>query len=298
MPNHILLDLQTDGHLTQVDRLLARGHSRRGISRAVERGEVLRICRGWVATRDASQLSIVAVVNRGILTGATSMATLGIWDAVDRRIHLQVPANSHGPIQGLTTPIAKFVAPRHTPGKLVRHWTAPRCPDRTTPPWRASVLDSLVIVARCSLAEQFIACVDSALNKQLLSRAGIPHLMRALPQRLGGIESEFDATAESGLESLARVRLRPLVRRVQTQVAIPGIAPGGDVGRIDILIDGWLVIELDGDEFHDPRFDRERNAILVRLGYRVHRFGYDQVIFRWPEVEATILELLRYPPVR
>ena len=72
---------------------------------------------------------------------------------------------------------------------------------------------------------------------------------------------------------------------------------GGD-GRVDLLIDGWLVIELDGDEFHDPVADRERNAALVRLGYRVHRFGYDQVINGWPLVEATVLELLRYPPTR
>jgi hypothetical protein len=33
----------------------------------------------------------------------------------------------------------------------------------------------------------------------------------------------------------------------------------------------------------------------VRLGYRWHRFGYDQVMYGWPDVEATVVELLRYP---
>ncbi|WP_213817083.1 endonuclease domain-containing protein [Glaciihabitans sp. dw_435] len=71
----------------------------------------------------------------------------------------------------------------------------------------------------------------------------------------------------------------------------------GGVGRLDILINGWLNIELDGSEFHTtPSSDRRRDAYLVSLGYRVHRFGYAQVIYDWPRVEATIRELLRYPP--
>lgn len=76
---------------------------------------------------------------------------------------------------------------------------------------------------------------------------------------------------------------------------------------MDLLIDGWLVIELDGDEFHDPVADRGRNATLVRLGYRIHRFGYDQVIKGWsPHLgprnllrpEPTGKEFLRSEPDR
>ncbi|MEX1079596.1 MAG: hypothetical protein WED09_10855 [Homoserinimonas sp.] len=47
--------------------------------------------------------------------------------------------------------------------------------------------------------------------------------------------------------------------------------PGCRSGYVDLLLDGWLVIELDGDESHD------------------------QVINGWAGVEATVRELLRHP---
>jgi hypothetical protein len=179
---------------------------------------------------------------------------------------------------------------------VVRHWTHERRSNPLEPPWRVSVIDALVQVAKIAPREQFIACVESAVCKKELTRAGIPILFSLLPQRLQSLSSSLDFGSESGLETIARLRLAPCVRRIVTQVKIPGIAKLGGDGRVDLLIDGWLVIELDGDEFHDPVADRERNAALVRLGYRVHRFGYDQVINGWPLVEATVLELLRYPP--
>jgi very-short-patch-repair endonuclease len=121
-------------------------------------------------------------------------------------------------------------------------------------------------------------------------------LFSQLPQRAQPLLALIDASAESGLESLARLRLRGVAKRVETQVVIPGIGRGGGSGRVDLLLDGWLAIELDGDEFHDPKVDRVRNSALVRLGYRVHRFGYEQTVFDWGGVEATVRELLRYPP--
>lgn len=296
MTNDILTDLEAHGFATRTTDLTARGHSPRTIGRAIERGTLLRVCRGWVATSMASQLSIIAIAQGGKLTGTSALASRGTWSGEDRRIHIQVPVNGHGPAKRLTTPIRVFVRPKYAPGQVVRHWAPERHHDRAEPPWRVSVIDALVEVAKDSTSEQFIACVDSALHNRTLSRAGLPTLFSLLPLRFRPLQHELDGSAESGLESICRVLLRPLVRSIETQVRIPGIARGGGDGRVDLLIDGWLVIELDGDEYHDPKVDRGRNATLVRLGYRIHRFGYDQIINQWPEVEATILELLRYPP--
>jgi hypothetical protein len=298
MTNDIRFDLQEHGFVTRTTRLIQLGHSRRSIGRAISRGGILRVCEGWVATADASQTSIIAITNRGKLTGTTALATRGIWDGVDRRIHVQVPVNSRGTARVLSTPLAAFTPPKYAMRGVVRHWTHERLANPTEPLWRVSVIDALLLVARTASAEQFIACLESALCKKALSRAGVAILFALLPRSLQSLEALLDFGAESGLESLARLRLSPLVRRIATQVKIPGIARAGGDGRVDLLIDGWLVIELDGDEFHDPIADRERNAALVRLGYRVHRFGCDQVIHGWPLVEATILELLRYPPTR
>lgn len=296
MTNDIRFDLQQHGFVTRTAHLIRLGHGRRSIGRAISRGDILRVCEGWVATTDASQTSIIAIANRGKLSGSTALATRGVWDGVDHRIHVQVPVNSHGSVRRVSTPLAAFTPPKHPMRGVVRHWTHERRSNPLEPPWRVSVIDALVQVAKIAPREQFIACVESAVCKKELTRAGIPILFSLLPQRLQSLSSSLDFGSESGLETIARLRLAPCVRRIVTQVKIPGIAKLGGDGRVDLLIDGWLVIELDGDEFHDPVADRERNAALVRLGYRVHRFGYDQVINGWPLVEATVLELLRYPP--
>jgi very-short-patch-repair endonuclease len=64
--------------------------------------------------------------------------------------------------------------------------------------------------------------------------------------------------------------------RVEVQVSLPG------VGRVDLLIDGWLVIELDGGKWHDDEAsqdeDRRREAEMTLLGYGWHRFRYKQVV--------------------
>lgn len=68
------------------------------------------------------------------------------------------------------------------------------------------------------------------------------------------------------------------------------VAPGI---RVDLMIGERLIVEVDGREHHsDPvafERDRVRDARLSALGYRVLRFSYNQVMFDWPLVEASIL---------
>lgn len=296
MPNDILFDLQASGYLARTSHLADLGHSHRAISCAVADGRLLRICDNWVATRDASQTAIIAILHRGKLTGATALASYGIWNGLDRRIHVRVPRNCHGPVRTPKTPLSRFTPPRYQTAGVCRHWVNEQAVDRTGHPWRVSVIDALVRVAHDGSDEQFLASVESALYKHELSLAGIPLLFALLPHRLQSLRESIEPIAESGLETLARLRLAKFVRSIQPQVPIAGIGKDGRPGRVDLLLDGWLVIELDGDEFHDPVADRKRDVELVRRGYRVHRFGYEQIIHAWADVEATIRELLRYSP--
>lgn len=291
-------DLQVDGYATRISRLYERGHSTRIIQSAVVEGKILRLCRDWIATTQASQASLIAIANYGKLTGSTSLAAHGIWDADDRRLHVAVRPNSHGSQRQLRVPIANFVAPRSAPTGFERHWSRTLHLDDDCPPWRTSVVDALAQVSRDSPEDQFVACVDSALNTGCLSIDGLDKLFVALPYELRYLRHWIDADSQSGLESLGRIRIRRFADRVETQVEIPGINPYGRSGRVDLLVDGFLVIEFDGDEFHDPVLDRERNAAVVRRGYRTHRFGHAQVLRGWTGVEATVRELLKSPPGR
>lgn len=61
-------------------------------------------------------------------------------------------------------------------------------------------------------------------------------------------------------------------------------AQGGlrGVGRVDLLVDGWLVVETDGFTFHADRAsyreDRCRDAALSHSGYVWLRFTYEDVV--------------------
>jgi very-short-patch-repair endonuclease len=73
---------------------------------------------------------------------------------------------------------------------------------------------------------------------------------------------------------------------VQSQVYIP------DVGRVDLLIDGWLVIEIDGYAHHSSREqfrnDRRRANLLSEKGLVLLRFSYEDVMHRCAQMVAQI----------
>lgn len=97
--------------------------------------------------------------------------------------------------------------------------------------------------------------------------------------------------AESGIETMARYRLRAKGIRVRTQHEIPGI------GRVDLLIGTRLILEVDGCRYHvDPdRFerDRERDRLAAELGYLVVRLSYQQVVYEWERAEESIMSVIR-----
>ncbi len=235
-------------------------------------------------------------VNRGKLTSASALASRGLWDGCDSRIHVAVPPNSPRSAKVSRSALTQFRPPPFPRSGLVRHWVPERAPDGREPPWRQSITDTLWVASKHLPADQFVACLDSALHEGVLSRAGLPRLESLLPARSRGLLRLVDPRAESGLETLTRIRLSRWVRDIQPQFAIPGIAQSGGTGRVDLLLNGWLAIELDGDQWHDPKRDRARDAELVRRGFRAHRFGFDQVVLDWPNTEAAVAELLAYPP--
>jgi hypothetical protein len=255
MPNHILFDLQQHGYLSRVSTLRGLGHSRDEILAAVNSGVMVRVARDWVATSSASQLAIVAVGHGGKLTGTTALASLGVWDAVDRRIHVALRPNAHGSRTKLAVSVGRFARPRLPPGRVELHWRRELAPDVDAAPWRVSVIDALALVELQCAPDQFVACVDSALHTGQLSRAALPILFSALPFRASKLLALVNPLAESGLESLARQRLTGIAKTIELQVPIAGIGKTGGSGRVDLLLDSWLVVELDGDEFHDPVVD-------------------------------------------
>jgi len=273
------------GHLAQRRQLAALGHGRRIVDHALAAGTLVPVRPGWVATPAASQSAVIAVLRGARVTGATALRSHGIWSGSDSRLYLQLPSNAHRIRQEPLTPVSLFVRPRFPISGVVTGWTTVPAAPATHAQWRVPVADALRHFARTEPPEQVVAAVESAEHLRRLSRTDACTLLSRLPRRLGRLARRANFHAESGLESIGRMRLEDLEIAGRQQVWI-----GQD--RVDLLIDNWLVIEWDGDEWHDPVRDRIRTNRLIRAGYRVLRFGYSDVFSRWPETVATILELL------
>jgi very-short-patch-repair endonuclease len=281
------------GHLATRRQLAALGFGDHAVRRALASKSLVKVRPGWVGTRAASQLSVIAALQGGRLTSATALASYDIWSGTDRQVHVQIPANAHRTVQHPIIPIAEFASPEFTYSGIVRHWVPCQEPRPTDAFWRVTVADALIRFARTESEEQLAASIESSVHKRMLSRNEIAGLFLRLPKRLHPLRSRLTFRAESGLESVAQLRLADCGFAVMQQVQI-----GPD--RVDLVIDGWLVVELDGDKWHDPAKDRIRTNRLIRAGYRVLRFGYADVFHRWDETLATIHEMLgvRHPLFR
>ena len=280
----LLNEMRKLGNLATRRQLLAIGFDRRVLEAALARNSLLRVRRGWVATLDANRIAVQAVVNGGRLTGATALRSYGVWGGMDLRIHVQVDPAGQRRVADSSTPLSRFAAPRFEYGEIVAEWSMAESPPPHHCAWRVSVADALDRFARREPAEQVIAAFESAVHARQISRTKLAEVIGRLPRRIRRMVERTNFLAESGLESIGRVRLEDLGYRVAQQVWI-----GRD--RVDLVIDGWLVIEFDGDEWHDPVVDRRRTNRLIRAGYRVLRFGYFDIIEQWESTLDTIRAL-------
>ena len=283
--NTLRHDLQTHGFLVRTTELRRLGHSRKAIEAALAHGWLTRPCRLWAATRQAQRDAVIAVLHRGQLTGASALGSYGVWRGLDRSIHVRVPATSNGTVSRPLVPLASFPTPRPLTQGVIRHWGAPVRGERG---WRVSAVDALAAFARDASTEDFVAAVDSGLHTGVVRPSDVPLVFASLPLRLQPAALLVNGTAESGTESLCRLRLKRLGCAIEVQVVIGPY-------RVDLLLDGWLAIEIDSQEWHSSTRveDLQKSTWLTARGYRVEHFDYSQVMNDWPSVEAAIRNALK-----
>lgn len=262
--------------------LLARGRSRRWIGDEVRAGRLRVVRKGHFALPGADEQVIRAVRVGGVATGATAARALDIWAPEDGRLAVAVPATA-----------ARLRDPDDAgrslpPGEVLLHWTRQELPPASAPTRIAPILLVLEHVLLTSAPELAVAVIDSALHHRHVRSPDLAALRERLPRPLGAVVRGADGRCESGIESVARYLLELAGVRVVPQVEIPG------VGRADLLLEGRLIVELDGREWHAARFaeDRARDAAAARAGYRTLRFTYRLVIDDWPGVMSAILTAL------
>lgn len=227
----------------------------------IESGAVRVVRRSWLASENAPREAVRAVELGGILGGESALRSLGVWVSHDTGLCVAAPRTASR-------------LPELRQGEYRVHPRTFAWPNGVR--WRMGVVDALVVLASRVTHEHLIASIDSALHIGVLSARQLDALFTRLPGRLRFVRALVDRRSESGIESIFRVAALHEGWDVQIQVEIAGM------GRADHVVNGWLIVETDGDGYHSTRAqrarDRARDAAAVRLGMRAHRFGHDQIM--------------------
>lgn len=270
------VDASPPPRMLRTGHLQRRGMSRRTIASAVDDGRLVRLRRGVFATTDLPDDCAEAGRSMGRLTCVSELRRRHVFvlNKPDR-LHIHIPASAS-----------------RLPERA-RHHRVHRDELRRTPdPAALSVefLDALVHAVRCQPPRAAVASIDSALHLGLLRLDELDELFAALPRRYRRLRRLIDPRAESGPETLLRLVLRSIGCAFDVQVVING------VGRVDFVIDGWLIIECDSEGFHSSwlqqRKDRRRDLAAAAQGYATFRPIAEDIMWHPEKVRMAIVGLL------
>jgi very-short-patch-repair endonuclease len=282
---HSLHDVIHDlDDLAATNELLALGFGKKALSHAANYGHIVRVRQGWYSIPDVHPVLLSAVRVGGRLGCVSAAALYGMWSPPHEHLHVSLNNNDCR----LRTPEDMRRRLRKGRDTVTTHWnTKPMSGSRLL----LDPISCLAEVMHCQPIEYAVAIANSALRPPRLG--AVPLVSRSDWQQLADtfitrapLLRLADGVCESGTESVTWVRLFRFKLPIRRQVWIDG-------KRVDFLIGRRLVVEVDGAAYHiDPvRFelDRTRDAQLCALEYIVLRFSYNQVIYRWSEVEVAVL---------
>lgn len=253
------------GGVARTSVLSEAGFSRARIAGAVERGALRRVRRGWVCLPTADPELVSAARHGVVLSCITQARREGLWVLAEDRCHVAADPHRGGA----------------APPRATVHWgrpLVPRAPGALVDP----IENVLSAVASCQPFEAALVVWESALRQGRAHRTDLERLPLGPAAR--AVLAEAEDYADSGLETLFRVRLRWLRVRILTQIWIEG-------HRVDILIGERLIVQLDGGHHVDAQRaeDVRHDGRLMLRGYHVLRFTYAQVVSDWPQVQDAIM---------
>lgn len=262
--------LKFAGSVARTATLLRAGCTERGIRNAVAAGEIRRLRHGVVALPGAAPDLVAAVLANGLLSCASASSHHRLWRLhKPEKLHLLC---RHGSVAGVV---------------IHRESTVP--PMFPLPV--AGLTDTLLHSLRCLPGVEAAIMVESAV---LQGTTTLDYLRKRLPGNRNGAARKVldlvDGTADSPIEVVARLPFRNQGIHTETQVDLQGI------GIVDFLLEGFLIVELDGASHLEPRQvrkDRRRNNASTLDGYPVLRYGYQDVVYNQQKIIDEVWQVLR-----
>jgi very-short-patch-repair endonuclease len=268
--------------LLRTRQLHEAGWSDRDIRASVRSGRLIRLREGAFCLPDTDPACIEAGRAYGRLACVSELQRLGVFVLEHDEFHVHIARTSS------RLPARGSRQRRHHRRRLLRQPS----PDALT----VEPLDAIFDAVLCLPPRAAIAAIDSALHLGVLRSDELDELFDALPRRYRRLRRLLDPRAESGSETLMRLILRSLGCVIEAQVAIAG------VGRVDFLVDGWLIIECDSKAHHSDwaaqRRDRRRDLAAAALGYTTFRPIAEDIMWAPDRVRAAVVGLLTAAPRR
>lgn len=267
--------LARQGGAARLAHLCGAGITRHQVGLALGAGRILRSRQGVYQLPGVRQDYLAAMTANAALTCLSAAGHYRLWNINPaEKLHL---ASAH-----------RRMEPDHVPHRTNGKITALQPPV-------LELKDVLVHALQCLPELEALVMVECACNRGESSPAFLRGL---LPGPRNGRARDVLDLVERGSDSLLETVARVLFRRhgltVETQVYLDGI------GYVDFLINGCLIVEIDGAEFHMDKKqfkkDLRRNNTAISRGYRNLRYAYEDVLHRPEQMLAQIRQTLATPP--
>jgi hypothetical protein len=266
--------------------LRAQGHTVGSVRREIEAGRLERVIKGWYATPRTDREAVRAMRLGGRLGCVSALRLKGAWCPPDQGMHIEFPSYASG----------RRLALRGLPEEAIAHWHGKE--EATGSAFPVVPIEVAVDrMLRCQPPHLAIAVLDSLLFRRLITENRLRAAIAAGPERMRSLAEHLEPRSEEGIESIVRFRLAMVGVTASVQVALRSR------DRLDLLIDDWLVLELDGRATHAQKqaftADRVRTARLIRDSRVVLQFAYATILYQWQFVESTVLDVMaKHAPVR
>jgi len=290
--------VRRNGNVASRRTLLGARIEPAGIDAALRSGALERLRRGMYALAEADIDQRRAVMAGGRVGCVSALRRVGVWGGLDTALHIHVPPSASRLHLDEIAALGRSPETRRTdktfwaePGRPRVHWQRANAVTTRTArswadDWLADPMSALRQAVLCLDDEHAIAAIDSALRKKVVHAHNLESLFRSVPRRLQRLRVELDPAADSGPESIVRVRMRRAGFVVEPQVGIPGSSD------LDLLINGVVGLDIDSRAWHTGEdqisWDYGKTLQSFAFGRPTLRILPHHIFDMWPSTLAAI----------
>lgn len=258
------------------------------IDREIAAGRLIRLRRDHYVSISHPDLDRAVRIGAR-LSCVTLLALWGVFVFDSSSLHVQVDRRASR-LRAADDRAKRWRRETQAHQHIILHW-ADLCRDAPNR-HAVTVFDALRCAVRCQSASHAVATIDSILYLGIMSMAEVRELFALLPDRFAAILAVVDPRSESGTETLVRLMLRQMGVVYDVQCSVEG------VGRVDFIVEGWLIIECDSKAHHEgwrkQQEDRRRDIAAAARGYTTIRPLAEDILYRPQELRAALREVLTH----